>query len=483
MGLKNEVRLRFLTDEQIRSLHEASLRILERTGVQVEHGEVAARLADHGAAWDKTSQRVRIPPEIVMRAISTTPKSFHLYTRNLERALPVSATTRIAHNSGGPAYIRDLDTGERRRARKQDVIDGAIVVDALPNIDSYTPLVSPGDVHPKAVEAEAFNLALRHTIKPVVSAVLSDREVRFLHQAYSVIAGSAERLREKPMCCIGASPISPLRLSREVASAIQLAAEVGMPIRILATPMMGGTVPITFAGALAVQNAEMLAGLTVAQVIKPGTPVVLTPRLIDMNMRTGTCAIAAPDVAKASACATQLVHSYDLPVDAFALAGGWPALDEQMGFDKGMNALMSILAGVNWVTGAGSIEAGTCSCMEQLVIDNEILSMVTRLVERFEINDETLALDIIDRVGPGGTFMGEVHTVKHLREPYVSALAGQAKADEPIFEGRRDILTMAREKARQIIKTHQVPPLPDDVSHEIDGIIARAREEYSALPD
>jgi trimethylamine---corrinoid protein Co-methyltransferase len=467
--------LHFLTDAQVQTLHEASLRILERTGIRLEHEPAARMLADRGAKWDPKSRIVRLPPDLVSQAISTAPRQFCLYTRDAERAMPLSATSRLVHNSGGPAFIRDLETGERRAGRVQDVVDGAIVVDALPNVDCYTPLVSPGDVLPGAVEMEAFNAAVRHTVKPLVSAVISDREVRFLHRAYSVIAGSEQRLREKPMCTIGASPISPLMVSGEVSAAIMLAAQLAIPIRILPAPMLGGTAPMTLAGALAMQNAELLAGLTIAQTANPGCPVVLAPRLTVMDMRSGDGVIGAPEVSLTSACAAQLAHYCGLPVDAFALAGGGAGLDEQSGIEKAINAVVATLAGVNWLTGAGSIEAGKCSSLEQLVIDNEILSMIDHMLRPLEINEDTLALDVIDQVGPGGNFLGEPHTVKHLRtgQLYSSALG----AGRPVPGENGNVMVLARSRVREILKTHQASPLSDDVARELDRLIASARKE------
>jgi trimethylamine--corrinoid protein Co-methyltransferase len=333
------------------------------------------------------------------------------------------------------------------------------------------------------VEVEAFDAAARNTTKPLVGAVISDREVRFLHRAFSVIAGSEQRLRERPMFAIGVSPISPLALSEDGCAAMCLAAELAIPTRILPAPMLGGTAPMTFAGALALQNAELLAGLTLMQVAQPGCPVVLAPRLSVMDMRTGYSSYGTPELGMASACATQLAHSYGLPVDAVGLSSDSPTSDEQMGYEKAMNGVVAALAGTNWLSGPGGGGSGKSASLEQLVIDNEIVAMICRLLGVFEVNEDTLALEVIDRVGPRGNFLSQPHTARHLRseEHYYPALSRRLEWEQWVAEGSRDIVAEARDKAREILRSHQAPPLSEDVTRELDQILEGTRREYEQL--
>lgn len=472
--------LRLLTAEQVRVLHESTLKLLEDTGVLIATPEIQDDLEDLGASVDRQTDVVRISASVVEEAIKRAPSRIVLHGRTEEHDLTLEGKTVHTHTTGGPAYFFDLETGERRRALKRDIEDAARLVDGLDNIHAYIPLVSPGDVHSRVPAVEMIDAAVRNTTKVVGSPVTCEAEVRFVHRIFAAIAGGETELRENPIGRLSFSPISPLVYNDELGRALATAASLGIPVTILPAPMAGGTAPVTLAGALVQQNAELLAGVTIVQTTNPGTAVILGPRLSIMDMRSGAVSWGA-EIGVATACATQLIQSYNLCVDAYGLSSDSLAMDEQAGYEKALNALMAGLAGVNWISGAGSSETLAAASLEQLVIDDDICGMVFRILKGVAVNENTLALDVIDAVGPKGHFISEEHTLEFARsgEQYFPTVSSRLGREQWISQGGKDVVQVARARAKEVLKSHDVPPLPGHVLRELDRIVDCARDRFS----
>jgi trimethylamine--corrinoid protein Co-methyltransferase len=470
----NEVKggyLKFLTDDQLGILHESTLKVLENTGVLIDSDELQNIFKEQGAVIDKSRGIVRIPLSLVEESIKRAPKGVTLYGRREGHELRLEDHLVHAHTIGGEPFLYDLETGKRRPALRKDIETTARLVDALDNIHSYSPIVFPSDVDAKIAEAERVYAAVRNTTKPIGNTVASKEDVIFTYRIFTVIAGGEEELKKRPMGEISASPISPLFFDKNLCEALMKAAELNIPTTILPCPMAGGSAPITLAGALVQQNAELLAGLTITQITNPGTPVILGPRLSIIDMRSGCNSWGAPELGMASACAVQLAQYYGLPTDVYGLCTDSRIMDQQAGYERAMNALLPALAGANSISGAGPEP-------EQLVVDNEILGMIFKVLKTFEINEETLALDVIGKVGPRGNFFAEVHTARYARagELYFPRLSNRLEWEEWVRQGSKDIIGKARAEAQEILKNHEVRPLDDYALKELDNIMINARE-------
>ena len=408
--------LRYLTVEEIAAIDRGAFAILARTGVLIENETLRGEFARRGATVDNHSGVVRIPEALIRSTIATAPRSFALYGRSAGAPLMIGDGATHTHNLGGPAFFRDLAAGARRPATRQDLADATRLVDAMSHIHACVPPVSPTDIPaPELLAAEMLNGTVRYTAKPLMCATDSAADVYHVHQIAMTVAGSEAALRDRPSLVVGLSPISPLYFNENICEAMIRAAQLGLPSSVLPAPMAGGTAPVTFAGALAQQQAELLAVLTVLQMLNPGHRVVFSPRLMGLDMRTGRASMGTCEFGMVSACAVQLGHLHGLPVDVFGLATDAIHMDEQAGYERALNGVLPCLAGADMLSGAGLIEAATGARLEQIVIDDEVFGMILRLRRGFEVNDDTLALDLIDQVGPKGNYLGEPHTARHIR--------------------------------------------------------------------
>jgi trimethylamine--corrinoid protein Co-methyltransferase len=473
--------LELLSESELDKLHESTLKVLGNTGVSIDNSTLREVLAEEGAELERDSNIVRFPTSLVERAMETAPEGFSLYERGDNgKEVKITGSTVHTHTTGGPSYIRDLESGERRKAKIEDVKNGARITSHLDNIHAYSPMVSPTDVVSGAEQVEMVNAAVRNTEKIVENPVDSGTEVEFLYRIFRALAGGDEQLKEKPGFVISVSPISPLAFDRLSSEALIEGARKGLPTKILPAPTTGGTAPVTFAGALVQQNAELLAGLVIVQTISPGLSTVLGPRLSIMDMRTSYVSWGTNELGMASACAVQLLNRYDIPSDVYGLSSDSKIMDQQQGYEKSMNGIVPALAGADFLSGAGGLESLKSCSLAQLVIDNEVFGMIMDTVNGFEISEETIALDLIDSVGPRGDFLREKHTARHARkgEQYQSQLSNRDTWEKWITKGRKEISEVAENKARSILEDSEPVNLEPETEKELDRILEEAHEYY-----
>lgn len=472
--------LQLLSDGQIQTLHESSLRVLQDTGVIIEHKEMLDILSSRGAKVDWDKNLVRFDPDMVEFALDNAPKEMVLYGREEGKEIVLKDDTVHTHTGGGPIYLKDVSSGERRKALKEDCAKSAKLADALDNIHSYVPLVNPTDVNGEAVEMEMVDSTIRNTSKFIANPVMSDVEVEFMYDLFLPIAGDEETLEEKPLFGIFPSPLSPLYYQEDIVRAFMVAAKKSIPTIILPCPTSGGSAPLTFAGALAQQNAELLAGLTIIQLVNPGSPVVLGPRLSFLDMQTATNTWGNPELGMASASAVQIIQSYGIPSDVYGLCSDSNMLDQQLGYERAINTLTPAFAGADFISGAGRLASGKGASYEQLVIDNEILGMIMKVLKKFDINEDTLALDLINRVGPKGHFTNQKHTAKYARsgEIYSSSLTNRLSWEDWLKGGKKSIVEVAEEEVKRIFEEHKPKPLEKTVKKELDETMNQIRSYY-----
>lgn len=473
--------LKLLSDSEVGTLHEASLEILNQTGVKIDNEYLQEILAGEGAEVDGEADRVRLPASLVESAMERAPAEFDLYERGEDqKEMKVGGTSLHAHTTGGPSYIRDLESGERRDAKLQDVIQGALIVNSLDNIHAYCPVVSPTDVISGTEEIEMVNAGLRNTEKVVENPVSSGKEVDYFYELFAAVSGSEAKLKEKPSFTVSVSPISPLTFDKQSAEALRKSAEKDLPTKVLPAPITGATAPVTFAGALAQQNAELLAGLTILQTVNPGLRTVMGPRLSIMDMRSSFVSWGTQELGRASACAVQLLAEYDLPSDVYGLSSDAKIMDQQQGYEKSLNGILPALAGADFLSGAGGLESLKSCSLAQLVIDNEVLGMIIDTVNGFEIDEETIALDVIDSVGPGGDFLREKHTARFSRggEQYEATFSNRDTWEYWVAKGEKDIREVAREKAKSILTNSNQPEMNPATMRTLDEIMEDARSYF-----
>jgi trimethylamine--corrinoid protein Co-methyltransferase len=465
--------LTILSPEEVRTIHHATLRILSEVGVILGDAGARTLLFDHGAR--ESHGRVCLPPDLVETCLKRCPQQVTLRGRGGQVTLGTGNLH--VHNLGGARDVLDAPGADLRPATASDVGHSARLLDALDNVTTITPLYTPRDVPPPVMTLTMFDQTVRHTLKPINGPGVQTRaEVRRLVEMIRVVFG------ESPSVSLAVSPISPLSFPKDIVQAILEIARAGLPFGPLPCPNVGATAPMSLAGALAQQNAEILASIVLVQLVTPGHPVIYCGRLAVLNMRSGAPIWGNPEIGLASAATVQIGHHYSLPVNVYGLACSGYAIDIQNGYERALNAVVPTLAGADELSGVGEMAGGIFSSDVQMVIDNEIMGMVQRVRRGFTVDEDALALEVIAQVMDSTrNFLAELHTVKYLRggEVWQGRLAVQEIGWEIWRDaGRPNVIERAQHEVERILSTHEVPPLPEDQSSAMDEIMQAALSEH-----
>jgi len=473
--------LELLSRGQIEKIHSATLKILEDVGVVVYEDSFLKFLADSGANIDFDKKTVKFSPSLVMECIKKTPKRVTLYARNPKYDVELDDGKIYAHAVGGTATVIDL-SGKVRPSTRKDVADLTKLIDALPNIHTCTMVALPCDVPEQVRDVYCMAEQIQNTGKNVDATPLSDRGLPYMLELAEAVVGGEEELRKRPIITCSFSPTSPLKFSGDVVRIMVQGAKLGLPIAVLPCPLAGATSPVTLAGSLVQQNAETLAGLVMIQLVNAGTPFMYCPRVSPLDMQTGMTS-SGIEAALLSVGCVQVAKHYGLPSDVYGLDTSSKTLDEQVGFEKGLNGILPALAGANMLSGAGCVEGGITASYEQLVIDNEIFGMIFRAVKGIEVDEERLAIDVIAKVArEASNFLQQIHTLKHFRQEfYLSELSDRNPRSRWQEMGSKNIVEVAREKARKILAEHQPLPLDKDVIRKIEKILKRATKTLTSI--
>lgn len=458
-----------LTDDQVQRIHQAALRILERTGVQVEEPEARRLFQEAGA--DVAGNRVRLPRSLVEDAVDWAPSRVVLAGRDPKWDLELE-DARVHIGTGGAALtVLDLETGQPRPAVLRDVAELARLVDALDNIHFYLVPVYPTDMGKEEVDINQYYAGLANTTKHVQSGVYSVQGIRDTVEMCERIVGGADALRERPIVSfITCWMVSPLKFATDVTTLLIETCRQRIPVVLSAAPMAGSTAPVTLAGMLAQLTAEQLSGVVLTQLAQRGAPLLVGPIPATADMKSGRYLGGAAEFGLTNAAMAQMGQFYRLPVYNSAGMTDAKLPDVQAGFEKAMSAVLAALAGSNFIHhAAGMLENMSSVAAEQFVIDNDILGMAMRVVRGIEVNDETLALDVIDEVGPGGHYLMAKHTLRHMRSEfyYPSDVVDRQGWDMWQQDGALDAQERARRIARDILANHQPEPLDPDVENWI----------------
>lgn len=466
--------IQYLSKNQVEMIHEGSLDLLEKTGIEVDHEAGLKVLAEAGAKVDFQEKRVRIPPSLVVRCLETVPDRFTLAARNPERDCPlVPGGTPFSRNGGGADFTIDLHTGEFRPMLSADVSSYFKLMDALDGISFIAPVFGH-DMPVIGRDILMLREAFANTDKPIHLRAFSGETLKYMFEMAVIVAGSKEALKERPIVSLLEAPISPLKFLDVTVDALWLCGEYGIPLDVCVMPIAGGTGPMTMAGNVQLLNTEFLAGVVISQLAHPGAPLQYAPRPMAMDMRTGFSLAGSVELGMMAAAGAQMAHFYNVPV---SLHGPWSdsmTHDGQSTFERMYMTIMAALAGANVLVGAGMMQQSLVISHEQLIIDDEINRTAFRAVQGFEIDEERLGANVISKVGPGGNFVAEEHTLKYLRgERYVPSLLYRDSREAWEASGSKTFVARAKDRALSILEEHQPNPLPEDISKELDKHVAK----------
>jgi len=468
-------RTTFLSQGEIEAIHNASLQVLEKPGIKVMSDAALDILKKAGAKVDYATNRVNLPRQLVEEALKMAPKTITYGARNPRYDFVLNKQRPHFSAIGDPPFILDWETGQRRYSTAEDVANCAVVADYLDHVHFTWIMATPTEVPGPMQHLVGLCTCLRNTEKHVGDEALDARSAQYQIEIITAIVGDSKRLRERPIYSSAQCPFSPLTYDKGMTEGAIELGKAGIPVVLWPMPLLGATGPATPAGTMVVANAEVLGGLVIQELASPGAPVVYSASVGVVNFRTGET-MSSPETRLMQLGLGQLACYYNLPYARSAFYGASKLLARQSNHHtvEALLTSISIEPVADLVYGMGGL-AGTTS-LEALVVDNEIVDYALRFAQGIELNEDTLALDVIDKVGPGGHFLGENHTLKHFRERWMPRLdVDNLETWEK--EGIKSLGDLAHQKVKEILTTHKPTPLPEDVDREISRILKRAEAE------
>lgn len=460
-------------------IHIASLQILERTGIDVHHPPAREILGSAGASVE--GARVRVPEHLVEWALSAAPRRMTLYSREGQPAL--HAWGNQAYYGGGSdcLYVLDHRTGERRPAALADVREAVTLMDALPEIDFVMSAFLPSDVDQRIYDRYQMEVMLNKTTKPIVYVTPDFEGCQVAVEMCQEVAGGPEAFRQRPFATCYINVTSGMVANQEALQKCIYLAEKGLPMLYIPLNAAGVNSPATTAGCIASMNAGTLVGLLVAQLVREGTPVAVpgwNGGPYNLQTMVGNYVLADEQ-----GVATSMGKYYDLPV--FGLGGSTDSkvLDQQCAAEATLSLFTAHLNGANIVHDSGFMDAGLQGSLQLMAIANDLIGFIRAATRPVEINAETLALDLIEELGPEGNYLAADHTFDHFRDPYYSGLADKRQYDSWLEQGGKTMEERAAEQVETILSEHKPEPLPAEIQDRLRKIVAREQERMNALDE
>jgi trimethylamine--corrinoid protein Co-methyltransferase len=452
-----------LSEDDIRRIHDATMSVLSDVGFEVHEPEAFELFRRAGARVDSERRVVRIKERTVRQLVASAPCPITLFGRAPGTDVVLGAG-KVHCGTGGTALnVLDYETGERREATLQDLVDVSRLVDRLENIHLLLLPTYPNELAIEAVDVNRFFAGLMYTTKHVMGGVFTAEGFRDVITMAERIAGSPAALRERPFISMITCGISPLRLDAKYGSFMMEIAREGLPVAVPTEPLAGATSPVTLAGSLVIQNCDALINVMATQLVNPGTPVIYGCVASTADLRDMKYLGAPVESALLNAASAQLARHYRLPYYSTAGISDSKSLDAQCGYESAASNLLVALAGGDFIhDAAGLMEFALTVSKEKLVIDNDIVGMALRAVRGITVNDQTLAVQTIKEVGPGGNFVAARHTRKHMhKEHYLPPLSDRKERDEWERAGARTTAERAHEQVTQMLAEPTRAYLPD----------------------
>jgi trimethylamine--corrinoid protein Co-methyltransferase len=462
-----------LPEATVERVHRGTLRILDRVGVEVRSEGLIRRLHDAGARGDPEASRVRFPPEVVEDALARAPRTYTLAARDPACDLELEGELGFLAVDGCAAEVLDLGTGERRASTRADLASITRVADALPQIGFVWQPVAARDAPLRTQPLHELHAQFANTSKHVqlMTAVNPD-QARGAVEIASIVAGGEGPLRTRPILSAFQTSLSPLTYDGPALEASVVYARAGVPSGFVAMPISCATAPATRAAALVQSNAEILAGVVALELLVPGAPTFYGACGTVMDLRTGAAACGGPEDLLFQLAGAQLARRYGLPSSIGTYATGSKDADWQAGVENGMSVMASWLGGADMLGGAGLLYGARVYSIVELLLDAEIFTLVRSMADGVADSAEELALQVIEDVGPGGHYLGEPHTLRHMRSQWQPRSFGREAWEDWEAAGRPGPFERARERARAILDEHEPLPLPEDVEARILEVIA-----------
>jgi trimethylamine--corrinoid protein Co-methyltransferase len=468
-------RLRVLNREQALAINAAALEILEKVGFKMEHAGALEMLTDAGCKVSEGG-RLKLPARLVEAALDSAPKQIVLHDQRGKEVMPLVDGNYFYGTGSDATFTLDLETGQRRRVVLQDVANFARLVDGLEHIAFVMSMGNPENVPVEDIYIHVFAEMVKNTNKPIVFIADSGRDISKIYQIACQVIGGEEELRNKPFLLNYSEAISPLRFPGNVTEKLIFCAQKGIPICLPSGSNAGGGAPVTLAGALALGIAENMVGLVVHQLAGKGSPFLFGPNVSTLDMKSTIVSYGCPEWSLTQAALADMRDEiYGLPIWAYAGASDAKVMDAQAGVEAMFSIISSMLSRCNVIHDVGFLEYGNTSSLEMVIMANELISMSRFFTEGIKVNQETLALEAIERVAggePGSIFLMDDHTFEHfMQAQFLPVLLDRNRYDSWKEAGATDLYQRCNLEAKRILSEHEVEPKMDGTIKGINRIL------------
>lgn len=471
---------RLLTQDHIKEIHRASLEVLETVGVRVLYEEGVQLLREAGCRVKKDNV-AQIPNWLVEECIRSAPSRITVYNREGQEAMRLEG--RHIYFGLGTDLITtyDVKTGETRPSRRQDVANAARVADYCEEIDFIASFALPNDVPTNMMYIECVKAMIENSVKPIFFTAAGQEDLAVIVEMAAVVAGGEEALREKPFLIHYSEPTPPLTHSHGAVHKLFFCAEKGIPICYTPAALLGASAPVTLAGGIVQTNAEALSGIVLHQLKSKGAPIISGLALPPMDMKTSCISYSAPEMRLTNSAFAEMYHYYGIPTWS-TVGSDAHCLDKQAAMEHGISTLMAALDGANLIHDIGYLGQGLLGNPASIVMCDEIISYVKRIVRGFDIDRDMMGLDVIRNVGPGGNFL----TVKHTQEHFQQELWRPKflNRDDPrtwVEKGSKSYGEIVTRKCLEILETYEPKPLPEDVERKLNETIRKAEQALAGI--
>ncbi len=468
-----------LSKDDIEKIHEASLEIMEDVGVRFPSEKALNILEQAGAQIDRSSMVAKLPAKLVMDAIGKAPAHYTLAGRDIRDDLVLDGKHCYLSTDGCGIEVYDLETGIKRTSTKKDIQDSALIADYQDCIAFYWgPMVSAQDVPAEVRPLHELEAAFTHTTKHIQpETIITEPIAKYAVEMGATIIGGKEELRQRPIFSVMQCATDPLCQDKGSLEASLVAAEAGVPTGFMPMPMSCATAPATLAGNLVVTTVDSLSPLVLMQIAYPGAPVFFAAAPTAMDLRTGGYTGGGPEDHLLGIAFNQICEFYNIPLSMGAFATGAKEPDWQAAVDNSFAGLMPILSHTALLTGVGMLNGSQILSYQQMIMDCEIYDIINKIAEGIEVNEETLAVDVIKKVGVSGNFLAEKHTRRHMRNIWQPVVFDRAPYDTWEIGGKKGAFHKATEKVKWILSNHEPTPLEPALQKELKRIIKAAEQE------
>jgi len=475
------VQFRLLSEDQLEEIYRAALHLLEYTGLDVHNAEARALLSS-AVAW-VDGLRVRLPSSMVEKALASSPRSFTVFSREGKPGKDLHIGPGRFYYGPGPscASFMDARTGAVRKYTRADAQAVATVCDALPSVDFVESLGTIGDIPYELADTYEFAEMIACTGKPIVAWSYAEAGCREIHQMAMAVAGGEEAFLRRPNYIFYCEPLSPLVSTGEAIDKVIYCARHRIPLIFTPCVIGGATGPATMAAIVAQAAAESWLGLVVSQLLRPGTPFCMGGVVLTMDMNQTVPAYGAPELSLLQAGLTELAHYVGLPLWTTGGCTDSKRVDEQAALEGALSVLFAGLSGGDLCHDVGYIESGTTGSLQQLVMMDEVISYIKRIIRGIEVTPETMAVEVVDRVGPGGSFLADDHTLSHFRDEFwFPKLIDRSRRERWEAAGKTRMAERAQARLIEILDSHKPAPLSTAAQQKIADVLAGADARFES---